>query len=198
MSHDQVDQPDTILKTKRKNFVYNENGHERRPCKFCNAVHLPRSEVVFFSQLAIIVVLIALSAVKLLLCQLECEEMSLDQYGRRKAIADGYLHLAHACNNVQHNTGRSFAHEHPALASSWTEDSTQAVVTLPGAYTALFDQCQFGLTSPRGTPLKKRTRILCNNVQLFNALHGCNCRPRSHEHCSIHGDTGWIPALDLE
>ena len=115
------------------------------------------------------------------------KKMSPEEYTRRKAIADEYLRFAHTCNKIQHNAGRSFAHEHPAGASSWTEDSTQAVVTLPGTYNALFDQCQFGLTSPRGTPLKKKTRILCNNAQLFNALHGCKCRRGSHTHKPIMG-----------
>ena len=115
------------------------------------------------------------------------KRMSPEEYTRRKAIADEYLWFAHTCNKIQHNAGRSFAHEHPAGASSWTEDSTQAVVTLPGTYNALFDQCQFGLTSPRGTPLKKHTRILCNNAQLFNALHGCKCRRGSHTHKHIMG-----------
>ena len=115
------------------------------------------------------------------------KKMSPEEYNRRKAIADEYLQFSHTCNKVQHNAGRSFAHEHPAGASSWKEDSTHAVVTLPGTYNALFDQCQFGLTSPRGTPLKKKTRILCNNWQLFNALHGCNCRRGSHTHCPIMG-----------
>ena len=115
------------------------------------------------------------------------KKMSPEEYNRRKAIADEYLQFSHTCNKVQHNAGRSFAHEHPAGASSWKEDSTQAVVTLPGTYNALFDQCQFGLTSPRGTPLKKKTRILCNNAQLFNALHGCKCRRGSHTHKHIMG-----------
>ena len=115
------------------------------------------------------------------------KRMSPEEYTRRKAIADEYLLFAHTCNKIQHNAGRSFAHEHPAGASSWTEDSTQAVVTLPGTYNALFDQCQFGLTSPRGTPLKKQTRILCNNVRLFNALHGCKCRRGLHAHTPIMG-----------
>ena len=115
------------------------------------------------------------------------KKMSPEQYSRRKAIADEYLRFSHTCNKLQHNAGRSFAHEHPAGASSWKEDSTQAVVNLPGVYNALFDQCQFGLTSPRGTPLKKKTRILCNNARLFNALHGCNCRPGLHTHRRIEG-----------
>ena len=115
------------------------------------------------------------------------KNMSPEEYNRRKAIADEYLWFAHTCNKIQHNAGRSFAHEHPAGASSWTEDSTQGVATLPGTYNALFDQCQFGLTSPHGTPIKKQTRILCNNVRLFNALRGCKCRKGSHTHKRIMG-----------
>ena len=115
------------------------------------------------------------------------KKMSPEVYMRRKATADEYLRFAHTCNKIQHNAGRLFAHEHPASASSWKEDSTQAVATLPGTYTALFDQCQFGLTSPCGTPLKKQTRILCNNVRLFNTLHGCKCRRGLHMHKRITG-----------
>ena len=115
------------------------------------------------------------------------KNMSPEEYTRHTTIADEYLRFSHTCNKVQHNAGRSFAHEHPAGASSWKEDSTQAVVTLPGTYTALFDQCQFGLTSPHGTPIKKPTRILCNNARLFNALHGCKCRRGSHTHKHIMG-----------
>ena len=115
------------------------------------------------------------------------KRMSPEDYARRKAIADEYLWFAHTCNKIQHNAGRSFAHEHPAGASSWAEDSTRAVVTLPGTYNALFDQCQFGLTLPRGTPLKEQTRLLCNNVRLLNALHGCKCRRGLHTHKPIMG-----------
>ena len=115
------------------------------------------------------------------------KKMPPEEYNRRKAIADEYLQFSHTCSKVQHNAGRSFAHEHPAGASSWKEDSTRAVVALPGTYIALFDQCQFGLTSPRGTPLKKKTRILCNNAQLFSAFHGCKCRRGLHMHKPIMG-----------
>ena len=115
------------------------------------------------------------------------KKMSPEVYMRRKAIADEYLQFSHTCNKVQHNAGRSFAHEHPAGASSWKEDSTQAVLNLPGIYNALFDQCQFGLVSPRGTPLKKKTRILCNSARLFCALNGCTCRRGSHVHKPIMG-----------
>ena len=113
-------------------------------------------------------------------------QMPLEEYNRRKAIADEYLQFSHTCNKVQHNAGRSFAHEHPAGASKWKEDSTRAVVNLPGMYNALFDQCQFGLTSPRGAPLKKKTRILCNSARLFWAFHGCKCQG-SHVHKRIMG-----------
>ena len=46
------------------------------------------------------------------------KKMSPEEYNRRKAIADEYLQFSHTCNKVQHNAGRSFAHEHPAGASS--------------------------------------------------------------------------------
>ena len=60
------------------------------------------------------------------------KRMSPEEYTRRKAIADEHLRFSHTCNKVQHHAGRSFAHEHPAGASSWFEDSTEAVVASRG------------------------------------------------------------------
>jgi len=45
--------------------------------KFCNSVSLPRSEVVFFTQAALIFVLVIASLLKLTLDKPPCEEMSV-------------------------------------------------------------------------------------------------------------------------
>ena len=58
-------------------FVLDENNHERRSGIFCNAITLPRSEVVFFTQVFFIFLLITLCSVKLLCYDLDCEEMSI-------------------------------------------------------------------------------------------------------------------------
>lgn len=69
---DQVDAATVI-----ENFVYDENNQERRPWKFCNSTSLPRSEVVFFSQVIIIFVILALCFFKLFLFDLTCEETTI-------------------------------------------------------------------------------------------------------------------------
>ena len=58
-------------------FVFDAENQERRSWKFCNSISLPRSEVVFFTQVLIIFLLMTLCSVKLLFYDLECEEMSI-------------------------------------------------------------------------------------------------------------------------
>ena len=54
-------------------LVFDENQQERRSLRFCNS-RVPRSEVVYFTQIFIIVFLIAVSLIKLVFFQLDCEE----------------------------------------------------------------------------------------------------------------------------
>ena len=54
-------------------LVFDENQQERRSWRFCNS-RVPRSEVVYLTQLFIIVFLIAVSLIKLVIFQLDCEE----------------------------------------------------------------------------------------------------------------------------
>ena len=54
-------------------LVSDENQQERRSCRFCNS-RVPRSEVVYFTQIFIIVFLIAVSLIKLVFFQLDSEE----------------------------------------------------------------------------------------------------------------------------
>ena len=56
------------------NIVYDVNGLERRSWKFCNSISLPRSEVVFFTQIFIIFVIIGTSLYKLCFNHLNCDE----------------------------------------------------------------------------------------------------------------------------
>ena len=62
---DQIDSPAGIG---LKDLVFNEEKQERRSWKFCNS-RLPRSEVVYFTQIVIILFLIGVSLIKL-----DCEE----------------------------------------------------------------------------------------------------------------------------
>ena len=54
-------------------LLFVENHQERRSWRFCNS-RVPRSEVVYFTQIFIIVFLICVSLVKLVFLKLDCEE----------------------------------------------------------------------------------------------------------------------------
>ena len=56
-----------------KALVFDEENQERRSWKFFNS-RLPRSEVVYFTQILIILFLILVSLTKLVFSQLDCEE----------------------------------------------------------------------------------------------------------------------------
>lgn len=58
-------------------YVFDQNNNERRSWKFCNDTSIPRSEVVFFTQMFFILILIALCTAKLTLFDLSCEESSI-------------------------------------------------------------------------------------------------------------------------
>ena len=57
-------------------FMYDENNIERRSWKFCNFT-LPRSEVIFFTQVFIVLIIILTSIVKISLYEITCEEMQI-------------------------------------------------------------------------------------------------------------------------
>ena len=69
-----VDETDGTIVT---NFVHDENNTEKKSSKFCNNVTVPRSEVVFMSQMVLILILLAFCIFKLSLTQLTCEETSV-------------------------------------------------------------------------------------------------------------------------
>ena len=54
-------------------LVFDDQNQERRSWRFCNS-RLPRSEVVHFTQVSIIVFLIVVSLTKSVFFQLDCEE----------------------------------------------------------------------------------------------------------------------------
>ena len=54
-------------------LVFDKNHQERRSWRFCNS-RVPRSEVVYFTQIFIIIFLIGVSLVKLVFFKLDCEE----------------------------------------------------------------------------------------------------------------------------
>ena len=69
-----VDEPDATIVTE---FVCNETNSEKKSCKFCNNVTLPRSEVVFVAQMVVILILLTFCILKLSFTKLSCEATSV-------------------------------------------------------------------------------------------------------------------------
>ena len=67
------DEIDSAAGVGLKHIVFDEENHERRSWKLCNS-RLPRSQVVYFSQIINILFLIGVSLIKLVFSNLDCEE----------------------------------------------------------------------------------------------------------------------------
>ena len=93
--------------------------------------------------------------------------------------------------------GRFFLHEHPAYASSWSEDAMRELESTPGVRRITSDQCMFGQEVTfgmfRGQPIKKPTGFLSNAPMLLARLEmrckgiGGQCSRRrggAHRTCS--------------
>ena len=68
------DEPDANIVT---DFVYDRNNTEQKSRKICFDATVPRSEVVFMSQMIIVLVLLSFCIYKLSLTQVSCEETSV-------------------------------------------------------------------------------------------------------------------------
>ena len=66
-----TDEPDAVTQ-----FVFDNSNSERSPWKFCNAIILPRSEVVYFTQVTTIILLILLCSL-FMFFELACNELSI-------------------------------------------------------------------------------------------------------------------------
>ena len=71
MSPETVDVDDAMSP---ENLVYDNQNKERASWKFCNSVTLPRSEVVFFTQALILLILVGVCCGKLLFGYVPCED----------------------------------------------------------------------------------------------------------------------------
>ena len=67
---DQIDSPAGIG---LNDLVFNEENQERSSWKICNS-RLPRSEVMYFTQIVIILFLIGVSLINFVFFHLDCEE----------------------------------------------------------------------------------------------------------------------------
>ena len=111
---------------------------------------------------------------------------------QRWSEAMGYLGHAMQCALAQHHGGRFFVFEHPASASSWSQPIVQQVAALHGVHCVVFDQCMTGLRSKvRQAPMRKRTRLMTNNLAFVRQFSGLMCDGR-HEHQLVQGSEGGV------
>ena len=66
--------------------------------------------------------------------------------------------------------GRYFIHEHPAHATSWQTEVMKSLMSEVGVEMATCDQCQYGMASPSGDPMKKPTSFLTNSLHVAAQL----------------------------
>ena len=104
----------------------------------------------------------------------------------RMTQAIGFIRHCMAAARLQSQKGKRWMFEHPWKASSWGLECVQTVRALPNTWTVDFDMCAVGMRSPKGTPVKKRTRIMTNCPLLVKNLKGKQC-PRDHEHRAVEG-----------
>ena len=84
-----------------------------------------------------------------------------------------------------HQLKISYVFEHPWTSTSWNEPCLRSLVGRADNYLVKLDQCQFGLKSPQGQPMRKRSGFLTNH-QLIAAALDRLC-PGDHNHQQIIG-----------
>ena len=66
---------------------------------------------------------------------------------RQEAVQ--HVHVVIGLYKLQFENGRHFLHEHPATASSWADPLMERLMKQRGVSTAVSDQCEYGLLTPR-------------------------------------------------
>eukprot|EP00969_Alexandrium_andersonii_P078288 3452196-Alexandrium_andersonii.AAC.1 len=89
-------------------------------------------------------------------------------------LAEGRTFVKHsmAIARAQLDAGRCFTFEHPAAADSWSLPEVLEVGAYSTVSTIVFDQCQFGLRSPSGQFLRKRTKLMTNSPKVKRLFAG--------------------------
>ena len=91
----------------------------------------------------------------------------------RKAAVK-HLHFVIGLYKIQLEGGRRFLHEHPATASSWSDDWMIQLLKEKGVSTVVSDQCEYGLLTPgpNGEPMpaKKPTRWMSSSPHMIKCM----------------------------
>lgn len=61
------------------------------------------------------------------------------------------------------------------------------VLALEAPYKCVFDMCLFGLRSPNGVPIQKRTCFLTNSLHVYRRFNGQFCKGHHSKHERIQG-----------
>ena len=90
-----------------------------------------------------------------------------------KEKAAGRMHLSWMCKMYarQIDAGRLILHEHPAHATSWSEDCVRGIMRKDGVSRITADQCQLGQQDEDGNPVKKPTWFMSNSPDILDALN---------------------------
>ena len=91
------------------------------------------------------------------------------------------------------NYGGGFVFEHPRSATSWSYPVVRLVMALPNVHIADFDQCRYGLRTPDGSALlRKSTRFLTNIPGVVREFHGTTCSCAAGTHGRIQGSQNGV------
>ena len=80
----------------------------------------------------------------------------------RRSRAISYLEFSAALCHGQARNKHGFILEHPQAATSWRLPCMQTLAAAPNVEKVTFDQCRYGLCSPRGNLMRKRTTLMTN------------------------------------
>ena len=114
------------------------------------------------------------------------KRLGTEKWKIRWGIAVSYIDHCMAAALIQIEKRQFFMFEHPHRASSWKLPSVNRILGLTGVFCVSFDMCSFGMCSPLGEPIRKRTKIMTNHAGLAAALQGHQCS-RDHTHKHIEG-----------
>ena len=99
-----------------------------------------------------------------------------DTWNVKMRDASALLTLAMDLAARQVSSGRYFVFEHPSTAKSWDTVVVKNVAALSGVRIVTFDQCRYGLVSPGGKPLRKRTSFMTNCSFIADEFDGRRCQ----------------------
>ena len=112
---------------------------------------------------------------------------SEEEWARRLEEATTLFDFAVLCGRMQFSAGRLFLLEQPSTATSLKRTGLVDLTLNDGVFISTFDQCRFGLTSPAGTPMRKRTSFVHNSIGTHEMFHKCLCNGHHDQHKQIQG-----------